>query len=223
MAAGKSLSVCPTGYTSKTVSSDRFTLAGCLKDVTDPVTHALTAYQAKGAVTLDGVVLSPQLSSSILTLTVKRTVLRVTTPARIAGTGVYDVKIENVTMGSVTPNIVGTATAPIGGASAFAAAAGDGTYDCSFKPKDGAKFKGFEWLSNVLEVRCTVTPTGFAIGGTVKLPPQLTAGVTSAPTSTWQSTRTPAWCRPPRPGCSTRRSRSAPWSPRGSTSPTTAP
>ena len=27
------------------------------------------------------------------------------------------------------------------------------------------------------EVRCTITPTGFAIGGTVKLPPQLTAGV----------------------------------------------
>jgi hypothetical protein len=173
MAAGKSLSVCPTGYTSKTVSSDRFTLAGCLKDVTDPLTHAVTAYQAKGAVNLDGVVLSPQLSSSILTLTVKHTVLRRTTPARVTSAGTYDVKLEGVTMGSFTPNVVGTATTLLGGMSA----ADDGTYDCSFKPKSGAKFKGFEWLSNVLEVRCSITPTGFAIGGTVKLPPQLTAGV----------------------------------------------
>src|SRR5690349_16981043 len=107
MAAGKTISVCPIGFTSKTVTSDRFTLIGCIKDVTDPVSHAVTAYQATGAVNLGGVVLSPQVSSSILTLTVKRTVLRQTTPARVSGNGVYDVRIEGVTMGSLTPNIVG--------------------------------------------------------------------------------------------------------------------
>ena len=170
--------VCPVGFTRRTVTTDRFTLAGCLKDVTDPINHAVTGYQAKGAVTLDGVSLSPQVSTSILTLNKKRTILTHTVPASVSSTGVYDVVLEGTTMGSFVPNISSAASSSGAGVSTLAAAAeGDGSYDCSFNPKSGAKFKGFEWLSNVLEVRCTITQTGFAIGGTVKLPPQLTAGV----------------------------------------------
>ena len=118
------------------------------------------------------------MSTSILTLNRSARSWRHTYPASVSSTGVYDVVLEGTTMGSFVPNIGSAASSSGAGASTLAAAAeGDGSYDCSFNPKAGAKFKGFEWLSNVLEVRCTVTATGFAIGGTVKLPPQLTAGV----------------------------------------------
>jgi hypothetical protein len=174
--AAKGIPTCAIGFTRRTVTTDRFTLAGCLKDLTDPINHALTGWQAKGAVTLDGVSLTPQVSTSILTLNKTRTVLGHTVPASLSSAGWYDVTLEGAVLGSFVPNISSVATAS--GVSTLAATAdAAGTYDCSFKPKAGAKIKGFEFLASVLEVRCTVTPTGLSIGGTVKLPSQLTAGV----------------------------------------------
>src|SRR5262249_8060091 len=60
--------LCLTGYTRKTVTTDRFTLAGCIKDLTEPITGVVSAYQALGAVTLNGATLSPETAGSLLTL-----------------------------------------------------------------------------------------------------------------------------------------------------------
>src|SRR5262249_26501864 len=105
--------LCKTGFTRKTVTTDRFTLAGCIQDVTD-ATGAVTAYQALGAVTLNGAALSPETAGSLLTLQRKRTVGKATIPAKLTSTTVYDVSIEGVNVGSFTPNVVTVAGAAAG-------------------------------------------------------------------------------------------------------------
>jgi hypothetical protein len=171
----------PKRVSPSAVSHDRFVLRGCIADVTTPDPSAtgrrrVTAHKARGTVTLNGVALRPRSSSAVLTLTRRATGLgfpRTIGPARVSSTRRYDVRVEGTTYGSLVPSISGRATAGLG----RALANDDHSYDCSFDPSAGAGFRGFEWLSNLGEVRCEITPTAVKLGATVKLPSQLTAGV----------------------------------------------